>query len=143
MSNNLKISINGTDYLFTNGGSVLNAASGAPAGRWHATSDQAESQNHLLYDLNGLEQPALSANYRFNDANQIVVTVPDANPGVRQSATTTFPGRIRTDDSKDIVYDIFDTSGNPTGQSVTLYGKLRFDTPFLLVIDLTGGGQAM
>ena len=143
MNNNLKITIGGTDYLFTEGGSVLNAASGTPAGRWHADSDQPDSQNHLLYDLNGMVQPPLQADYRFNDANQLVVTVRDSNAGVAQTATTTFPGRIHTDDSKDIVYDIFDGSGNATGQSITLYGKLRFDTPFLLVIDLQGGGQAM
>jgi len=114
MSNDLKIKINGTDYLFTDGGSVLNGSSGTPAGRWHATSDQPDSQNHLLYDLNGIVQPPLSTNYRFNDSNQLVLSVPDSNAGVAQTATTTFPGRIHTDDSKDIVYDLFDSSGNAT-----------------------------
>jgi hypothetical protein len=144
MNNNLKLNLNGNDYLFTDGGSVLNAGSGAAAGRWHATSDQPANQNCLLYDLNGIEQPALPANYRFNDANQLVVTVPQAgNAGAGQAAATTFSGCIRTDDSKNIVYDIFDNSGNATGQSVTLYGALRFDTPFRLVIDMPGGIQAM
>lgn len=143
MRNGLQIKLNDVVYRFTDGGTVEREEDSVAVGRWHAHADLPKCHNCLLYDLDGVEQKPLKANYKFNENNQLVVTVADDNPAVARTVAEVFPGQIRIDDQRDIEYVLLGSDGNPTGQTITLYGDLRFDTPFRLVIDLANGGQAM
>jgi hypothetical protein len=141
MITGLKVNLEGEDYFFTETGSVILASTNSAVGRW-SSGVEGRRVNEIAYNLDGVDQSPLKANYAFNDRNQLVVQVPKGS-GVTAEASYVFPGAIVVDDENDIEYQLLNEQGAPAGQSVYVFGSLRFDSPLQLVIDLVEGRQTM
>ncbi len=139
--NGLKVTFPTCTLLFTETGGVADASDGTALGRWTAESANDAQRNCLIYDLRGALQPALRVHFRFNECNQLVVSVLPADGNVTAATDCTFTGGISIDDEHNVIYSITDGPGHETGQVVVLYGDLDFNGPAKLVLRLAGGGQ--
>jgi len=143
----LKFSVNGETRSFRDDGTVAVTTNGASAvkGKWRATAQGADPKdNSIRYQLDGADQPPVPVKYSFNEFNQLVSVIPAASNGGQDSDPCVWLGKVTVDDGHDLVYTLLSGPTTPTSQQITVYGDLHFnDTAADLVIDLTGGGQAV
>jgi hypothetical protein len=138
------ITIAGQQLKFGIDGNVADNATGAVLGAWTSESDPGD--NKIRYQVGGIEQTPLTANYSFgsdlDNSNQLQVQLATADAATT-SDTFAFVGGIEIDEDQKLKYFLVDTTGARTGVSLTLYGDLGFSQGEQnLVIALAGGGTA-
>jgi hypothetical protein len=127
--------------IFTPNGSVVVMDGGQAKVRGQWRCGDAARPNRLSYNFDGVAATAGPLRWSFNDVNQLVAVIPAAANEGADSAAFTFPGRIRVDDNKDLVYEVYDAAGKPTGVSITVFGDLKFaDGDGALEVHVAGGG---
>ncbi len=140
--NAIKLKINGKKYLFSEKGSVLEEALTPTTDGWTSLAAVTQDRNTLAYTLNGIPQRRLRARYSFNSDNQLVASFfKSENPELDEDSSTALAGGIRADDKLNIMYRLIDAEGNDQN-AITVYGKPALENPFILKIDLDGGGEA-
>ena len=142
----LRLNFQGETRIFRPSGEVAVVTDGSPVikGHWRSQSLAGEPRdNHIRYEINGVTQPELKVEYRFNNFNQLEAVIPASENGGTASLPFAFLGQIVIDDSHDLVYRLIDSEGKITGRELIIYGDLGFNaTGSSLVVALEGGGSA-
>ena len=134
-------------WLRPNG--VITAADSEDSlGAWSAKSDPAagaEPVNSWKLTYNSGDTATLKAAYSFNENNQLVVKLSNADgSAIDGHDATTLSGQLIVDDLFDLTYSLIDDEGDSLGHNVYIYGALKFqDNTNHLEIALNGGGAAV
>jgi hypothetical protein len=125
--------------IFSPDGVVTAGTVSAKRGTWRC--GDAGHPNALAYEFDGTAAPPVAVRWSFNQKNQLVAVIPAAANGGADSDAFVFPGRIKIDDNRDVVYEVFDDTGEPNGVTLTVYGDLKVsDVDGALEVHFAGGG---
>jgi hypothetical protein len=118
------------ERIFTPGLAVVVMKDGEPVvrGQWRCeAAEDGGRTNAIRYTFDAADAEAVAVRWSFNDNNQLVAVIPAAVNGGADSAAFAFAGRIKVDDNRDVAYELIDAEGQPTGQSLTVFGELGFN----------------
>src|SRR5262245_2506451 len=124
-----KVVIADRTLLFDSNGdvAVMTGDQGDVRGHWRSqVDDGAPKQNLFHFDLDGIDQEPVPVTYSFSDPDNQLVAVLTPNGGTPAEAFA-FAGGIEIDDNHDVIYRLIDSSNNPTGTLITVYGDLKFE----------------
>src|SRR5690349_11146352 len=136
----IRYEANGKTLIFGPEGDVGQVVNGntLTVGSWQTQS--VEKDNLVRYDINGVGQTPIGAQYRFNATNQLVAAF--RKPDGTLTDEFTFIGFVEADDTIDLLYTLITGEGATMARNLILYGTITFDSSNFLNIDLTGGGSA-
>lgn len=130
----------GTNRIFRPDGKVVTVGpNGAEQTRGEWSSAPKRDTNRIHHTFDGTGQPELDVSYSFSKDNQLVAKIPAAANGGAESAAFAFSGRIKIDDNHDVLYELFNQSGETTGETIVVHAELSFPRLDKLTLVLPGG----
>ncbi len=140
--NAIVLSISGKKHYLNENGTVLTDASTSSTDSWTSAAAVEADKNTLAYTLNGVPQKRLHVRYSFTADNQLVASFfKKENPALDEDSINVLAGGIGTDAGLNIVYTLIDQTGR-NKSSLTVFGIPALINPFVLKIELAGGGEA-
>lgn len=140
--NAIAMKVGGKKYQLTEAGAVLDESLAPSTDSWTSLASAEDEKNTLRYTLQGIPQRRIRVHYSFNSDNQLVVSAfKKENPELDEDSISVLAGGIDLDSNFNIVYSMIDSAGK-VRNSMTVFGKISLQNPFVLKIALVGGGEA-